>query len=400
MIDLTTLYILAALASIVAGIVHVVPWATGRFGGWAPWWGFGHVAMGMTAVGAVLRDHGAQDWIIRLGNPLAILAYAAIFAGMRSFDDPRSRNLPVIALAALIAAPLFFWVDPADFAQRIACLCLFRSLFDIATVVVAVRIARREHLHTGWIVATLFAITVPLFVARGWLTATDRIGASLTGRHDDAGAWLAAAQIAFILFRGFSLFVMEAERGQRTLADLADRDSLTAALNRGGFQRRRDRWQGDGAVMMIDLDCFKALNDTCGHAAGDAMLCLLANVARDAMPADAALCRWGGDEFVCVLPGMSADHARDVAARIMARFAADGARIAPGVIGVVPSIGIASGSLAEMTTLIAEADMRMYAEKAQRRSWRDEHSTHDDTWQRSVAENDPAIGLISHLQHG
>ncbi|PXA92330.1 hypothetical protein DMC47_24085 [Nostoc sp. 3335mG] len=393
MLDLSTLYVMVALASIVAGLIHVVPWATGRFDRCAAWWGFGHILLGITAGGAVVRDMGGGEFIPRLGNPLAVLAYAAIFAGIRSFAYPDSRNRLLLAGAFVAGIPLYFSVSPQELGMRVAYLSTIRAMFDTAIVLMAIRLARRESLHTAWIVVALFAPTVPLFLARAWSALHGQIGTTLTGTHSGLAAWLTALPISFIIFRGVALLTMEAERGHQLLTALLERDPLTDALNRAGFDRRAARWSGAGAVLVIDVDHFKPLNDRCGHATGDAALVALVRAARAVLPGEGHIFRWGGDEFVCILPHAGATDAAATAAAIGARYAAAMQAIAPPDLSVSISVGSAVGDLIDSEQLIAIADRDMYAVK-QRRAEPMAFA------QPSVAETYPAGPLISQSQHG
>ncbi|KQN35677.1 hypothetical protein ASG37_15255 [Sphingomonas sp. Leaf407] len=378
LLDLSTLYVMVSFASIVAGVVHIVPWATGRFGRWAAWWGFGHILLGLTSSVALLRDMGAPYIIAWIGNPLAILAYAAIFAGMRNFAHPGGSNRVLLIAAAIGGVPLLLSTDPTAIGARVGYLSIVRALFDGATALVAWRIARRESLHTGWIVFSLFAPTVPLFLARSISAFDGQVSTRVTGQHGGIAAWLVAIAITFILFRGFSLFALEAERGQQQLARLAERDGLTGAYNRTAFDRIRQQWQGSGAVLVIDLDLFKQLNDRCGHAVGDAALGIATRVAQNVLAAGGSVFRWGGDEFVGVLPGADRAAADQASARIAQRFTDTVCAVAPEDLPVTVSIGTACGPLSEVERLLAEADDAMYAAKRARRS--------DTERQRSVAE--------------
>ncbi len=384
-LDLSTLYIVAGLGMLVAGIVHLIPVATGRFGRWAALWGAGHLVVGCGAVVAIVNDRVGIGWAPNIGNPSAIMGYALITGAVLVFDRPNVRLTPLMAIAALLALPLVFCADAAHFHLRVAYLNLVRAGFDVAIVTVAIRMARREGLQTGWIVATLFGITVPMFIGRAWLAYADRIGSHLTGVHDDLGAWLAAGQIAFIIFRAFSLLILQAERGEKALLDQMERDWLTGALNRIGFDRIARGLAGHHragphgtpavqrvAVMMLDVDRFKALNDSEGHAAGDAALRELADIAHAALGRHGHLVRWGGDEFVCLLPAMPIDRARAIGTRIADQFAQTMAHRVPTDVRPSVSIGVVEGMIetgaaAPIAHLIARADQAMYAVKGDRR---------------------------------
>jgi diguanylate cyclase (GGDEF)-like protein len=144
-------------------------------------------------------------------------------------------------------------------------------------------------------------------------------------------------------------------------------DDLTGAFRRGigevlvGCEIERARRQGDGLqVAFIDVDGLKGTNDTLGHAAGDGVLrCVYAGFRVRLRPYDPII-RWGGDEFVCVMPGTDADEARD---RIEATRA-DLGRLDP---RVSVSFGLA-GLRADdtVTTLVERADQALFDARARR----------------------------------
>jgi diguanylate cyclase (GGDEF)-like protein len=369
-LDLSTLYVVAGLGMLVAALIHLIPVATRRFGRWASLWGGGHLLVGCGVLIAVLNDRIGLGWAPTIGNPGVVIGFALIASAVLTFERPTARLAPILAIAAILAIPLALSADPAHFHLRVAYLNLVRAGFDIVVVIAAVRLARRESLQTGWIVAALFAITVPLFVGRAWLAYETRIGTHLTGMHDDLAAWFAAGQIAFIVFRAFSLLVLEAERGQTALRNQMERDWLTGALNRGGLERvaRGAAAHSRVSVMMLDVDRFKALNDSQGHAAGDAALRTLAEIAREALGHQDHLVRWGGDEFVCLLPDTPIAQAEAIAARIAAQFAQSMACRVPADIAPSVSIGIVEAlASTPIVDLIAGADRAMYVAKGDRR---------------------------------
>ena len=113
------------------------------------------------------------------------------------------------------------------------------------------------------------------------------------------------------------------ERQRRDLARVSRTDSLTESLNRRGFEERLDAELGESArggrpltLVLIDLDEFKAVNDTLGHAAGDELLCWVVKTVRGSLRPFDAIGRLGGDEFAILLPGAARADALDVAARI------------------------------------------------------------------------------------
>jgi diguanylate cyclase (GGDEF)-like protein/PAS domain S-box-containing protein len=157
--------------------------------------------------------------------------------------------------------------------------------------------------------------------------------------------------------------ISERNRMEVELRRLASTDDLTGLLNRQAFlallENRLPR--GDASVLFIDLDGFKSVNDTAGHAAGDRLLREVADALRAEMrPGDIAA-RLGGDEFA-VLPAVrSLEGARALAARLVDCLSRTPSQ-AQHRIGA--SIGVAAGHHATAQALLSMADLAMYEAKA------------------------------------
>lgn len=384
-LDLSTLYIVGGLGMLVAGLIHLVLVAVGRFGRWAALWGVGHLCVGGCAIIAMIDDRTNLYWAPFVSNPAMVLGFALITSAVVAFHRPDARIVPILASAVVLALPFLFFAQPAYHDLRGAYLDVVRAGFDTVVVVVAIRMARRQSLQTGWIVATLFGVTVPLFVGRAWLTYAHQVGMPHADMYDHIGAWFAAGQIAFVVFRGFSLLMLQAESGQKALMDQMERDWLTGALNRAGLDRvartlAACTTAAPIVVMMLDVDRFKALNDTQGHAAGDAALRTLATIAREALGDSGHVARWGGDEFVCILPDATIGHARTIGGQLAARFTQIMRQDVPHEFAPSISIGIAQGvATRPIEDVIARADMAMYAAKADRRTTSDMRRETDGT---------------------
>lgn len=179
--------------------------------------------------------------------------------------------------------------------------------------------------------------------------------------------FVATAETAGIVLIGL---LMERERRlaeeKRRLAQDADHDSLTGLLNRRGFERAvasRPRGEG-GALLLLDLDHFKLVNDRHGHAAGDAVLRAVADRLRGALRPGQILGRVGGEEVAVFLPGLEPDAAHRLAHRLREEVGArpfdlpDG-----GLAAVTASLGGARGEGEALGPLMARADAALYAAK-------------------------------------
>jgi len=177
--------------------------------------------------------------------------------------------------------------------------------------------------------------------------------------------------------------VMEASNRRAFALELASHrdartDALTGLDNRRSMQERGrvelKRAQRSGlpvSVILCDLDHFKSINDKYGHEAGDATLTRAAAVLRGALRESDALGRWGGEEFMAVLPGTDTGGAAEVAERMRAAIAA--ARFDGRAEGTTISLGVASSEQfddpgMEWDLLIKEADQRLYRAKREGRN--------------------------------
>jgi diguanylate cyclase (GGDEF)-like protein len=181
---------------------------------------------------------------------------------------------------------------------------------------------------------------------------------------------LLVAVVLMISITAIVFVLSAAEVEQRGEAVL---DHLTGLLNRASLQRRYEELaeqaalSGDSiALVVLDLDGFKAINDEQGHATGDAVLRDVAYEVRKHLRSFELVYRLGGEEFLVVLPGAAVDEAADVANRL--RSALENAR--PGGLAVTASFGVAAaaGAAVAFDALFAEADASLYLAKARGRN--------------------------------
>ena len=198
--------------------------------------------------------------------------------------------------------------------------------------------------------------------------------------------------------------VVEARKLARKLEWQASHDPLTELPNRREFERQTvallgsEEERGSGCLLYLDLDQFKVINDTCGHAAGDRLLRELPSVLVEEVGEEHVVARLGGDEFGILLRGATVDKAVEVAQRLIAairsyRFVYDAEVYEIGV-----SIGLVEISDQSLGVLLSNADMACYAAKEQGRNRLHVYHMNDEEIARRHLEMEWVVRLNKGLQ--
>ncbi|HNY29267.1 MAG TPA: GGDEF domain-containing protein [Fibrobacteria bacterium] len=187
-------------------------------------------------------------------------------------------------------------------------------------------------------------------------------------------AWLAyvVGGLAIRLYKSL-VSIRNLQRQATRLQELAERDPLTLLHNRRGLEnhlkaiteRAIDPTNPVIGVMMIDLDHFKSVNDTLGHDAGDDILRNLARIIQEDMRPNNLAARWGGEEFILLLPGIPPDRVLPAAEGLRCRVESD---LHCQNLHVTASIGVAHGRIDDFDTLVKRADEALYRAKTSGRN--------------------------------
>lgn len=171
----------------------------------------------------------------------------------------------------------------------------------------------------------------------------------------------------------------EAQRANDVIAHMAEHDALTGLLNRRRFEQELRRWTDHAmryrrplALLFLDLDDFKQINDRFGHTVGDQYLAAAAEVLNATLRSTDFAARWGGDEFAVLLPETEIPAATRVAEKLVARFNARKIELNGERVDVSASIGVAvlPDHAATADELLACADGAMYhAKESGRNRW-------------------------------
>jgi diguanylate cyclase (GGDEF)-like protein len=213
-------------------------------------------------------------------------------------------------------------------------------------------------------------------------------GSGAAGPLDMVGRLHSYVELVFQVVLGYGMVVLMMEEAKREVdaanAELAVAhsvmrraalyDGLTGCFNRRAFTEGvglNTAHGGFGAVMMFDLDDLKTVNDAYGHSAGDALLRHLTDALRAELRPSDKLYRWGGDEFLMLLPGADEVRARARLEQVLASVAV--LRLGPRgeEVRLNVSMGTASyGGAEQLASAIDQADARMYREKSRRKAAR------------------------------
>lgn len=331
-------------------------------------------AMSSAVYGGVLMTFPAVD---DLASPLpgaalfALVAFSntLLHAGARRFDGRTPfvwwMALPPPLAAIGYASPAFFGPIPGVTATAAmetgAALGLTVS---VAMTGLALLFERQTTPMLGRRIAGIAILAyLPSYVVgmaaqfyAGWLEKASAVLALLSDQ-------------ALLVAMYVGLLAMSGERAQRALREAALRDPLTGAWNRAALDARRSALAAaQSAVILIDVDQFKAINDQHGHAAGDAVLTAFAAavMALSVASRGATLVRLGGDEFMAVLPRATPLRTQRFAEQVLAAAKAG----SPGLPAWTVSVGVSAVDVHEtdLAPAMARADLALYRAKARGRN--------------------------------
>ncbi|KMO18989.1 GGDEF domain-containing protein [Methylobacterium platani] len=365
-LDAPTLVIVTVFVTVVMGALYLLSWSQARrtralgFLGAAQIVGAGAV----TLFG--LRDI-VPDWLsIGLANAAMLAAFGLIWGGARSFEG---RRVPAAWIAAGPLAWLAACLVPPFYASLGARVILASAVAGLYCALAARTLwhHRGEKLPSRAPAAILLASEALLIWTR--IPATLALPVPPTGTPTQT-AWVAILCFAALLYTvavSVLFMALAKERLEAEQRRVADTDPLTGIANRRALaaDARRALAGGPCALLLFDLDHFKRVNDTFGHAVGDAVLVGFCAAAGQVLPEGAAFGRLGGEEFACLLPGAGAADAAAVAETVRHAVAAMRPDLLPGL-AVTVSIGVARGT-GDFETLLGQADRALYQAKAQGR---------------------------------
>ena len=369
-LDVNTLFMVTMHVEIMLGLLLFFAWTQNFSKTALAWWGSAHLLRAISIM--LLGMHGSvPDWVsIDTANGVLFASFALTWSGARVFD--RRSAEPVWCMVGVI-----IWMLACRLPQFAASMEL-RAMVGAMIVTTYTWLAayefwrgRDEALVSRWPAVFMMFAHGALFLMRTPLGSILQVS---PGNAVASSAWLELLSLEALLFTisiAFILLAMAKERTEYRHREAARTDALTGALNRRGFLEQSatsNRWAMDlrpTAVMLIDLDNFKAINDRFGHAVGDKVLQIFAETAAFNIPTPGLIGRWGGDEFAAVIYDTTREEAQAAAERMQLAFQRMTADINGQPVKATLSIGMVfstEGPL-DLPALLVQADEALYLAK-------------------------------------
>jgi diguanylate cyclase (GGDEF)-like protein len=376
-LDSYTILIASSAGLACLGCALLYFWNRDRQARWLLWWSLPFILGGLSAL-AYTRPNWSSDYLsIGPGNVARMLAVAMLWQGARVFGGRKPVWLALVAIPAgwlgICLVPAFFESMPA----RIVVVSTAQLTFCLLAAFELWR-GRDEKLPSRY-------AAIGCFLSFAAVMLTRILGVNVLpfpmGSMPLDPIWLGGFNLvvfAHAFFVGLLLLALTKERLELKQRNMALVDPLTGLMNRRAFMAHVERnalRKGLGrestAVLVLDLDRFKSINDQHGHETGDRVLASFAAVAAaNVRPVD-MLYRLGGEEFCCVLPDTDVQAALRVAERIRKAFGAHAYVAAGGaLISGTVSIGVAAADHAgfDLEVLLAAADAALYEAKSRGRN--------------------------------
>jgi diguanylate cyclase (GGDEF)-like protein len=375
-LDLSTLFMVTIDVEAILGLLLLFVWVQNTAIRGVAWWGFAHLLRAASVALFGMYGNVPELVSIDLANAVLFISYAVTWTGARVFDGRPVEPVYLVtgAVLWLLICRLPGLSDSLDLRVLLA-----SGIVTAYTWLTAFEFwrGRSEALVSRWPAVfmlfahgALFLLRTPLVAMVPWLSDSKIYGS----------VWLTVLSFEALLFTisvAFILLAMAKERTELRHRTAAMIDPLTGLANRRSFLQdgvalaaRHAASPKPATVLLMDLDHFKSINDRFGHALGDNVLTIFADVARQNVRNTDMIGRLGGEEFAAVLYDIGPDKAFAVAERVRASFAQAALEVDGCPVAATVSIGLAhcDGAAIDLTELLAQADQALYLAKERGRN--------------------------------
>ena len=375
-LDVNTLFMVTIYVEAILGLLLLFAWVQNTSIQAVAWWGFAHLLRAASVV--LFGMYGTVPDLISidLANAMLFTAFAVTWTGARVFDGRPAEPVYMVtgAVLWLLVCRLPVLAEAVDARVLIA-----SGIITAYTWLTAFEFwrGRDEQLVSRWPAifmlfahGALFLLRTPLIAVLPWSIAN----------HVYGSVWLTVLSFEALLFTisiAFILLAMAKERTELRHRTAAMVDPLTGIANRRSFlqeaaliAKRHTSDPRPTAVLVIDLDHFKSINDRFGHALGDRVLEIFTETARQSIRTTDLIGRLGGEEFAAVLYDTSREKAVTVAERIRESFAQASLEVDSRPVCATVSIGLVhcQEAVLDVPQLLAQADQALYYAKERGRN--------------------------------
>jgi diguanylate cyclase (GGDEF)-like protein len=375
-LDVNTLFMVTIYVEAILGLLLLFAWVQNTSIQAVAWWGFAHLVRACSVM--LFGMYGvAPDFVsIDLANAMLFTAFAVTWTGARVFGGRPAEPIYLITGAVLWLLVCRLPVVTENVSARVL---LASGIITTYTWLAAYEFwrGREEPLVSRWPAifmlfahGALFLLRTPLVAVLPWRP----------GNKVFDSVWLTVISFEALLFTisiAFILLAMAKERTELRHRTAAMVDPLTGISNRRAFlqdvgtlAKRHIDNPRPAAVLLIDLDHFKSINDRFGHAIGDRVLELFAQTAQKNLRASDLLGRLGGEEFAAVLYDTSESQAMDMAERLRVAFEQITQNVETHPVCATMSVGLVhcQAPLLDVPSLLAQADQALYFAKERGRN--------------------------------
>jgi diguanylate cyclase (GGDEF)-like protein len=370
-LDVNTLFMVTIYVEAILGLLLLFVWAQNTQIHAVAWWGFAHLIRAASVVLFGMYGNAPDLVTIDLANALLFTAFAVTWTGARVFDGRPVEPVYLVtgAVIWLLVCRLPVLADAVEARAMIA-----SGIITAYTWLTAYEFwrGRSEQLVSRWPAifmlfahGSLFLLRTPLVTMLPWSPTNNMFGS----------VWLTVLSFEALLFTisiAFILLAMAKERTELRHRTAAMIDPLTGIANRRAFlhdaallAKRHSGNPRPTAVLLIDLDHFKSINDRFGHALGDRVLEIFSDAARQSVRISDLIGRLGGEEFAAVLYDTSRDKAVAVGERMRETFARMAQEVDGRPVCATMSVGIVhcEEAVLDVPELLAQADQALYFAK-------------------------------------
>ncbi|MBN9586752.1 MAG: GGDEF domain-containing protein [Afipia sp.] len=365
-LDISTLYLAATLAAALLGAMLLFFWRQERIAALG-WWGTAYI-LGAASVALWTAGGPGLGWKLSLAvNVVGFIACGLVWDAARVFHGRRALWLAVLAGPLLwVAATIAF--HPLNPEVQMLLGAGIVAFYAALTTGELLR-ERRKSMRARWPALVIPAmhgavLMLPLILGDMFRSRDAQLMEQV---------WVVVFAAELVLYAVGTVFIivmLVSERAVSVHKTAASVDPLTGLLNRRGFSEATARMIEREAkagrpvtVLIFDIDHFKSVNDRFGHAAGDDVLKVFADVVVGSLRITDLVGRVGGEEFAALLP-CSVEEAVLVAERVREAFEASGVAIDDAPLETTVSIGVSGGPAnTELEVLMASADTALYQAK-------------------------------------